>query len=105
MKSGENFLPTCVRFHVARSTLCPAGADWAKARSPKRSDGSLRCPTGESKLLAAQPEAGATWPQAALTDPPTASLPAYRTLYLPWGGEGGDENDAPPAAKRKTRSG
>ncbi len=50
------------------------------------------------KLLAAQHEAGATRPQAALTGPPTAALTAYRTMYLPWGGEGGDENDAPPAA-------
>ncbi len=70
-------------------TLCPYGADGAKARRPKRSDGSLRCPTGEEKLLAAQPEAGATWPQAALTGPPTAALPAYLEGYLPRGGEGG----------------
>ncbi len=42
--------------------LVPLGADGAKARSPKRSDGSLRGPTGELKLLAAQHEAGATWP-------------------------------------------
>ncbi len=56
---------------------CAHGADGAKARSPKRSDGSLRCPTGELKLLAAQHEAGATWPQAALTGPPTAALTAY----------------------------
>ncbi len=63
--------------------LWPLGADGAKARSPKRSDGSLCCPTGESKLLAAQHEAGATWPQAALTGPPTAALTAYRTMYLP----------------------
>ncbi len=79
-------------------TFSPAGADGAKARSPKRSDGSLRCPTGELKLLAAQHEAGATRPQAALTDPPTAALTAYRGVYLPWGGEGGDYNAAPPAA-------
>ncbi len=38
------------------------GADGAKARSPKRSDGSLRGPTGELKLLAAQHEAGAARP-------------------------------------------
>ncbi len=49
-------------------------------------------------MLAAQHEAGATRPQSALTDPLTAALTVYRTLYLPWGGEGGDGNDAPPAA-------
>ncbi len=49
-------------------------------------------------MLAAQPEAGAIWPQAALTGPPTAALTAYRGGYLPWGGEGGDYKDAPPAA-------
>ncbi len=51
--------------------------DGAKARSLKRSDGSLCCPTGESKLLTAQHEAGVTRPQAALTGPPTAALTAY----------------------------
>ncbi len=55
----------------------PLGADGAKARSPKRSDGSLRRPTGEQKMLAAQHEAGAARPQAALTGPPTAALTAY----------------------------
>ncbi len=79
-------------------TFSPFGADWAKARSPKRSDGSLCGPTGKGTGLAAQPEAGATWPQAALTGPPTAALTAYLGVYLPWGGEGGDQNDAPPAA-------
>ncbi len=34
----------------------------------------------------------------ALTGPPTAALTAYREVYLPWGGAGGDENAAPPAA-------
>jgi hypothetical protein len=33
-----------------------------------------------------------------LTGPPTAALPAYLGVYLPWGGEGGDYHDAPPAA-------
>ncbi len=67
--------------------MCPFGADEAKARSPKRSDGSLCCTTGESKLLAAQHEAGAARPQAALTGPPAAALTAYLAGYLPWGGE------------------
>ncbi len=49
-------------------------------------------------MLAAQHEAGATRPQAALTDPLTAALTAYLRVYLPWGGEGGDYNAAPPAA-------
>ncbi len=49
----------------------------AKARSPKRSDGSLRGPTGKGTGLAAQHEAGATRPQAALTGPSTAALTAY----------------------------
>ncbi len=34
-------------------------------------------------MLAAQHEAGATWPQAALTDPPTAALTAYRGCTSP----------------------
>ncbi len=49
-------------------------------------------------MLAAQHEAGQPGRQAALTGPPTAALTAYRTMYLPWGGEGGDYSDAPPAA-------
>ncbi len=49
-------------------------------------------------MLAAHHEAGATRPQAALTGPPTAALTAYLAGYLPWGGDGGAENDAPPAA-------
>ncbi len=36
--------------------------------------------------------------EAALTGPPTAALTAYLRGYLPWGGEGGDYKDAPPAA-------
>ncbi len=84
-------LPPAARGAIGLAHPSPQG-------SPKRSDGSLCCPTGESKLLAAQHEAGATRPQAALTGPPTAALTAYLAGYLPWGGEGGGLNAAPPAA-------
>ncbi len=47
----------------------------------------MRGPTGESKLLAAQHEVGATWPQAALTSPPTAALTAYLCGSLEGWGE------------------
>ncbi len=51
-----------VRSGRSRLHPCAHGADGAKARSPKRSDGSLCGPTGKGTGLAAQHEAGATWP-------------------------------------------